>query len=156
VSHGYDPAATAPRFREEFDWTGTLDPTPALCIPECLRLLGALLPGGWAALMARNRALALAARELLGERLGVAAPAPASMIATLATVPLPTPAAGAPAAGLDGPGIMNWLRQRAVESFVAPAPGDGRLLVRVSAQVYNDLGQFGRLADLLAAALGRG
>lgn len=154
VSHGYEPEAAAPRFREEFDWTGTLDPTPALCIPACLRLLGSLLPGGWEELMARNRALALAARELLGARLGVAAPAPPSMIATLAAVPLPPPAAGAPAAGRDGAGLMNWLRERAVESFVAPAPGDGGLLVRVSAQAYNDLGQFERLADLLVEALG--
>lgn len=155
VSHGYEPDAAEPRFREEFDWTGTLDPTPALCIPACLRLLGSLLPGGWDELTRRNRSLALAARDRLAERLGVELPAPASMIATLATVPLPAARPGAPGEPLDGPGLMGWLRARGIESFVAPAPGTGRLLVRVSAQLYNDLPQFERLGERLVEALGR-
>jgi hypothetical protein len=50
---------------------------------------------------------------------------------------------------------MGWLRARGIESFVAPAPGSGRLLVRVSAQLYNDLPQFERLGERLTEALGR-
>ena len=42
--------------------------------------MGALLPGGWPELMAANHALALAARDLLCEALGIAPPAPDDMI----------------------------------------------------------------------------
>ena len=34
------------RFRLEFDWTGTADPAPYLAVPEALRFLGSLAPGG--------------------------------------------------------------------------------------------------------------
>ena len=75
ISHGY--AAGEARFKDEFDWTGTIDPTPAFCIPDCIAYLGGLLPGGWPELMATNGALALKARAILCEALGVPPPAPA-------------------------------------------------------------------------------
>lgn len=156
ISHGYEPESASPRFREEFDWTGTYDPTAVLCIPACIELLDALLPGGMSALQARNRALALAARELLAETLRTELPAPAAMIATLATVQLPAARPGSPAWGLDGMGMMSWLRARGVESFVATAPAGGGLLVRVSAQIYLGLEPYARLGSLLAEALGEG
>ena len=34
ISHGYAGGET--RFKDEFDWTGTADPTAALCIPDCI------------------------------------------------------------------------------------------------------------------------
>jgi isopenicillin-N epimerase len=49
ISHGYMAG-----FHAEFDWTGTLDPTPWLCIPAALRHIGALLPGGWPQVMQTN------------------------------------------------------------------------------------------------------
>ena len=78
ISHGY--AGGEARFKDEFDWTGTVDPTAALCIPDCIAYLGGLLPGGWPELMATNRALALKARAAICETLGVPAPAPESML----------------------------------------------------------------------------
>jgi len=47
-----------------------------------------LLPGGWPEIMARNRDLALAARELLCRALRIEAPCPAECIGSLAAVPL--------------------------------------------------------------------
>src|SRR6266852_1841482 len=41
ISHGHNlPLCGRSRFRAEFDWTGTADPTPALCVPAALRFLG--------------------------------------------------------------------------------------------------------------------
>ena len=60
ISHGY-----AMGFHAEFDWTGTFDPTPWLCVPEALRYIGSLLPGGWPQVMTVNRTLVLRARALL-------------------------------------------------------------------------------------------
>ena len=76
ISHGYSTDAGGASFRAEFDWTGTCDPTPWLCIRRRSTIVGSLLPGGWPEVMATNRALALEARAILCAALGVAAPAP--------------------------------------------------------------------------------
>src|SRR5271165_5330546 len=127
ISHGYDTG-----FRQEFDWTGTCDPTPWLCIPECLRFIGTLLPGGWPEVMAANRSLALKARDLLCSTFGTTAPAPDAMIGSIASVPLPVPAPGSPVARLDTPELAAWFRARGTETWTYAHP---LRLVRVSAQL---------------------
>src|SRR5262249_3961432 len=69
ISHGANApvAAGNPRFRAEFDWTGTDDPTPALCVPEALRFLAGLAPGGFSELRDRSRRLALEGRRIVAE-----------------------------------------------------------------------------------------
>src|SRR5437867_1051439 len=77
ISHGANsPRTDRSRFRLEFDWTGTQDPTPALAVPEAIRVVGAPLPGGWPAIMARNHALAPPPRRRLSEAVGRAVPCP--------------------------------------------------------------------------------
>ena len=89
ISHGANsPRRDRSRFRLEFDWTGTDDPTAYLCVPEAIRFMGSLLPGGWAELMENNRMKAIAARKILCEILKVAPSSPDEMIGALATVPL--------------------------------------------------------------------
>jgi isopenicillin-N epimerase len=145
ISHGFGSGLHA-----EFDWMGTSDPTAWLCIPESLRLIGSLLPGGWSEVMARNRALALQARQLLLDELALESPCPEGMIGSMASVPLPQGASGSPAARLDSKGLHDWFRERGVETWLSPVPLP---LLRVSAQLYNDLDQFRQLARLLAQAL---
>lgn len=146
ISHGYGGGMQA-----EFDWTGTSDPTPWLCIPAALRHLGAVLPGGWAQLMARNRTLALEARAVLLEALDVPPPCPAQMIGSMASILLPVAAPGAPAHGLDCRQLHAWFRARGVETWLFPEPAP---LLRISAQLYNDLDQFRALAALLRECFG--
>jgi isopenicillin-N epimerase len=154
ISHGYDVEHHGERFRAEFEWTGTSDPTAWLTIPECLRYLGGLLPGGWPELMATNRALALRARAILCAALGVEPPCPETLVGALASVPLPAPVPGAAAARLDHEALASWTRERGVESWFFPWPCAGGKLVRVSAQLYNHDAQYERLAGLLREALG--
>ena len=145
ISHGY------PRgFQAEFDWTGTCDPTPWLCIPEAIRYMGGLLPGGWPELMTRNRALALQARDILGAALDLEAPAPDGMIGSMASIALPAAEPGSPAARLDSDALCEWFRERGVRTWLYPHPVP---VLRASAQLYNNRDQYQRLATLLAEAL---
>lgn len=145
ISHGF-PAG----FQAEFDWTGTADPTALLTVPAAIRYLGSLLPGGWPELMARNRALALECRALLQDSLGVPAAAPDAMIGSIASVILPPAAPVSIAAQFDRDRVSSWFRERGVETWFHDAPLP---LLRVSAQLYNDAGQYRRLAGLLTKML---
>ncbi len=153
ISHGANsPRTDRSRFRLEFDFTGTADPTPFLCVPAALRFLDGLLPGGIPALQERNRALALRARELLGAAVGTEAPCPPEMIGSLASVILP-PGEAPPVGphGLDPLQVELWERHR-IEVPVMRWPSPRLRLLRVSPQAYNAEGQYRALAEVLRSA----
>jgi isopenicillin-N epimerase len=141
ISHGYTAG-----FHAEFDWTGTFDPTPWLCIPEAIRFMDSVLPGGWPQVMAANRSLTLQARNVLLDSIGAAVPTPEAMIGSMASIPLPPAAVGSPAYRLDYKGLHDWFRERGVETWLYPNPVP---LLRISAQLYNELEQFRQLASLV-------
>src|SRR4029077_4548490 len=88
VSHGANsPIVDRSRFRLEFDWTGTPDPTPYLALPDAIDWMAAM-PGGWPQTMAQNHALALAGRDFVATLLGVDPPAPDAMLGSMAALPL--------------------------------------------------------------------
>jgi isopenicillin-N epimerase len=153
ISHGANAVLDGQsRFRAEFDWMGTDDPSPYLAVPDALRFLEALVPGGWPALMAGNRAMALAARDVLARALGVGPPAPDAMIGALAALPLPP---GAAPAGARRDPLQAVLMERfGIEVPVMLWPTAPARLIRVSAQIYNRPDQYERLADALTSALG--
>jgi isopenicillin-N epimerase len=153
ISHG--ATAVRPgrsRFRLEFDWTGTSDPTAWLTVPKAIEYLGGLVEGGWPALMARNRALALDGRRLLCEATGTAPSCPDAMIGSIASISLP-----------DGTTDVGWrrpdpLQARLYESWsievpVMSWPAAPRRLVRISAQLYNRREHYERLAEALRKEL---
>lgn len=141
ISHGYDTG-----FQAEFDWTGTCDPTAWLCIPEAIRFMAGLLPGGWPAIMASNHALVMRARALLCDTLEVQPGCPESMIGSMATILLPEFPAGSIASRLDADGLHDWFRKRGVEVWFHAHP---RPLCRISAQLYNTFEHYERLAGML-------
>jgi len=155
VSHGHNsPRRDRSRFRLDFDWTGTHDPSAALCVPLALRVMGDLLPGGWPALMADNRAKVLAARRMLCERLGVAPHCPDEMVGAMATVGLPDgyPAAPPPPHYLD-PLQDRLLFEFKIEVPVIAWPKAPQRHLRLSAQAYNTHTEYQRLGEALEALL---
>jgi isopenicillin-N epimerase len=158
ISHGRNaPRRDRSRFRLEFDFTGTRDPSPWLVIPEAIGFMGTLLPGGWNELRSRNHALALRARALLCEALGTALPAPESMIGSLATVTLPDSRAKTDAPPLSIDPIMTalWERHR-IEVLASVWPASPGRVLRVSAQIYNEESQYVQLASALKELLAAG
>jgi len=154
ISHGAKvPRTDRPRLWLEHDWVGTVDPTPFLCIPHAIEALSSILPGGLPALQARNRALALRARELLCDVLSIPEPSPRSMIGALAAVPLPD--AGVPPATFYDPLQTRLYDEHHIEAIVSYFPQYPRRLLRVCAQAYNSLAQYERLAEVLPTELAR-
>jgi len=149
VSHGYSEP-TPRRFQAMFDWTGTSDPTAWLCIAKAISFMGGLLRGGWPELREENRRLALHARELLCRTLAVPAPAPESMIGSMASIPLPR--ASEPAPGGPDPLYLELVR-RGFETLVQPFPERPGRVLRVSAQLYNEIEDYERLAHVLPRLL---
>ena len=154
ISHGANSTRRdRSRFRLEFDWPGTFDPTPWLVIPAAIGFLGGLVPGGWDEVRRRNRALALRGRASLLRSLEIEPPCPEPMVGSLAAVPLPDATeAPRPPLGLDPLQIRLFERHR----FELPLPfwpAPPRRLLRISAQLYNRAEQYDRLAAVLREEL---
>jgi isopenicillin-N epimerase len=157
ISHGAnDPDPSRSRFRKEFDWPGTVDPTGYLAIADAIRFMGSFRPGGWDELIAHNHTLALAGRDLVCEALGVAPPVPDSMLGAMAAVPLPpslVEAAGGPealkASLYDEDRIEVPVTPWPVPAARRPDEPARAALLRISAQAYNSLSDYERLADAL-------
>ncbi len=159
ISHGANsPRTDRSRFRLEFDWTGTGDPTPFLAVPDALRFGAGLLPGGWSALQERNHRLAIDGRDRICRVLDVPTPAPDTMIGSMASIPLPLVTAPAAVQGVDlyADPVHAALLEAGIQVMVTPWPqrpdgGPWRRLVRVSAAAYNDTHDMAHLAELLPA-----
>ena len=156
ISHGYNDGwhGSGSRFHAQFDWAGTDDPSPRLCISRSLAVLAAHRVDGWAGIRASNRQLALDGRSVLLEALGATAPAPESMIGSIASVVVPADptATGQPIDPLMTALHQNW----SIEVPVWEWGSRPLRLLRISAQQYNSIEQYHRLADALGHELAVG
>lgn len=154
LSHGANSTrADRSRFRLEFDFTGTADFTPFLCVPTALRFLSGLLPGGIAALQRHNHELACYGRDALCRVLQVPAPAPDAMLGSLASVPLPPSVAEVePRTGRDPLQVALYDRHR-IEVPVMRWQAPPLRLLRISPQIYQSREQHDYLASAVATEL---
>ena len=158
ISHGANaPVPRSERFRAEFDWMGTADPSAALAVPDAIRFLGALLPGGWKEIRARNHALALAGRRLLADALEVELPCPDEMIGSMAAIGLPASSRFPipESAHVFGQNPLHdaLFREHRIEVPILLDPAKKTHLVRVSAHLYNTRDDYERLAAALLSLL---
>jgi isopenicillin-N epimerase len=153
ISHGANSRRSdRSRFRLEFDWPGTFDPTPWLVIPDAIEFLGSLFAGGIDGLRRHNHELALYGRAELVEALKIAPPCPESMVGSLAAVPLPERRGEAAAAEAD-PLQKELFERHRIEVPLPPWPAPPKRLLRISAQAYNRHDEYDRLAQLLPGLL---
>jgi isopenicillin-N epimerase len=148
ISHGANATRTdRSRFLLEFDWTGTFDPTAWLCVPHALSFMES--HGGWPEVMRRNNALALLARDLLCDTLGIAPPAPDAMLGAMAAVPIADAMPNTDPWLFGDPLMDKLLFQHHIEVPIVPWPAPPKRLLRISAQLYNELADYEKLAAAL-------
>jgi isopenicillin-N epimerase len=141
TSHGYEGS-----FHDQFDWTGTADPTPYLSIPAALDFMAAL---GWDRVRSHNHALAGRGRAVLGEALGTDPQVPEGAFGSMAIVALPD---GYGATREEALAIQARLYD--VDRIEVPvASWNDRGYVRLSAQAYNAPTEYDRLASALPMRL---
>lgn len=131
VSHGLGQGFVA-----EFDWTGTRDPSAYLAVPAALAFRQTF---GDSRIKERNRALAEAAGRFLAKAWGTRLGAPEALAGSMRMVRLPID--GRPHGDVR---LALWRDHRIDVPVNALAGG---LWVRVSAQIYNDMDDYRRLAE---------
>jgi isopenicillin-N epimerase len=127
---------------QEFDWTGTRDPSAMLCAPAGIAFMRDVL--GIPAMRRWNHDLVWGMAQRLAARWGQPFTTPEALVGCMASVALPERIAelgeGAAAA------LKDWLlHERRIEAQVLSLRG--RVHVRLAAQVYNDESDYERLAD---------
>lgn len=131
---------------QEFDWTGTRDPSAVLSAPAGLAFMCDVL--GLEAMRGWNHDLAWRMAHMLAARWGQAWTTSEAMVGCMASVPLPARIDALGEAAV--PALKDWLlHERRIEAQVLAIRG--RAHVRLAAQVYNDESDFERLADAVAA-----
>jgi isopenicillin-N epimerase len=142
ASHGLDLG-----YQSAFDWTGTRDPTAILAVPAALDFFDR---AGWPDVRQHNNDLARRGAELVAGRIGTSYPHVDDLAAAMRLVPLPAALTETEARALEA-------RLLAEHGVVVPVTSHGGWRwLRVSAQLYNTLEDYERLAGaLISAAAGR-
>jgi isopenicillin-N epimerase len=152
ISHGNNqlrPGYT--RLQDRFDWSGTTDPSAKFSVADAIQWMGMLMPGGWREVRQRNHGLAVKARRILCERLGTEPMCPESMLGSMATVRLPARFQGRQLNGRFEIEQVKLYRDFGVEVPFLRIGTPTERFIRVSAQLYNAVGEY----EYLAEALGR-
>lgn len=135
ISWGLDNGMSA-----EFDLTGTRDPSPWLAAPAALAMLHDF---GFERVCAYNHDLVWRAAGHLAERWGTEFAIPESMVPTMVAIPATPPDRYTSA---DAQQLKDRLLfDEQIE--VAAYEQGGAIVVRVSAQIYNDMDDIDRLAE---------
>jgi isopenicillin-N epimerase len=131
-------------FTTEFDWVGTRDPSAYLAAPAGIAFMKEL---GIDAMRAYNHELAWEGARLLGAAWGTELTFEESMVGAMATVALPRRLGSS---GEDAARLRDALLE-GDRIEVQLHAWQGKLWVRISTQVYNDLSEVDRLAKAIMA-----
>ncbi len=129
-------------FQEEFAWTGTRDFTPWLSIGAAIDFLNEI-----GIERSRNyiKPLLIDARKIITEAMGVEYASPIEMLETMVAFPLP----GNPKASLK---YIDTLHDIIFDEYNIEVPilqVNGHCYLRISVNIYNELSDYQKLADVL-------
>jgi isopenicillin-N epimerase len=141
ASHGYPGT-----FGDEFDWTGTHDPTPYLSVPAALDFGEQL---GWDRIRTHNHELAAYGRRIVAEAVGTPQLVPDEAFGSMSIVAVPNGMATTEEQAVRLQARL-YERHRIEVPFTA---WNDRCLVRLSAQVYNAPSEYAHLAEVLPSVL---
>jgi len=136
----------------DFDYVGTNDYTANLVLPVAIAHMGAQLQGGWDALHQRNHDLVREGAAIVRDALGASDTIPESMIGTMVGVPVPGPRV--PGSVYDDALWDALYTKHHIQVPVWQIPGVHDRVMRLSAQLYNTIEDFEKLAKALHAELG--
>ena len=154
ISHGASvDGSKNERIRLEFDWTGTQDITPWLCIPKSIEYIDSLVEGGWVEVMEHNTNLAIEVRNMILEVLGTSKMCPDSMIVGLSAVALP--GEGVATKSVLEPDPLHTLlyEKYNVQVPVFGWPHHNRRYLRTASYLYNSIEEYRYLAEILKKEL---
>ncbi|KAL8279230.1 hypothetical protein RQP46_008267 [Phenoliferia psychrophenolica] len=162
IGHYYtirEPSPTGnPDWTSEFEWNGTIDWSPLLSINAALDFRA--FCGGEKRITDYCHTLAIEGGELVAGILGTETmrnkEGEGELVANMINVRLPIepPSASVPAAEARRTMDVqkNYLQQTQIDHYQTMAPGfihAGKLWVRLSAQIYNDIEDFRKIGDVL-------
>ncbi len=149
ISHGLSAPADL-RMQAMFDWTGTQDFTPFLCLGDSIRWMNTRMTGGLSAVMAHNHQLAIKGRDVLMDMLGIELqPVADDLLGAMASLPISDEGI-IESVGFNMPlPLQRMLFDLGVEVPIIPWPKRPHRLVRISAQIYNEIGEYVRLGEVL-------
>ena len=137
ISHGYSDG-----YIDEFDWVGTRDASAQLSLPSALAFMDAY---GFGNIRRHNTELANEAADMLTSAWNTERGAGEALTGSLATIRLPD--------GLgDNQQDANALRAHLVDHDRIQVPiraVAGKLWCRISAQIYNDVTEYEKLAQAI-------
>lgn len=138
ISHGFGRG-----YIEEFDWTGTRDPSAFLAVEAALAFHETL---GGASLRERNKTLAQRGAGILASALGTAIGARPEYSGAMQLVRLPIIGPATPERALAA---RHELEIRGCDAPVSAV--DGGFWLRLSAQAYNEEADYERLATIVTS-----
>jgi isopenicillin-N epimerase len=139
ISHGFGQG-----YHQEFDWIGTRDASAQFVLPEALAFLERL---GEPDIRAHNHDLAISAAAMLADDWGTRLGASSAHTGSMAMIELPI---ATPATHEGAMEIRMMLLERDKVQVPINALG-GRFWARISAQIYNHMDDYGRLAQAVKA-----
>lgn len=165
---GFKPLALSCRVHElrddrqpflcDFDYMGTNDYTGNLVVPVAIQHMGSQLPSskeqsGWDALYKRNHDLVVEGANLIFDAIGIKQQIPESMIGTMVGIPIPPPQSGEVTNGeIYDDALWDALyTKHNIQVPVWALPGIHPRVMRVSAQLYNTIEDFEKLARAMKA-----
>ena len=139
ISHGYGQG-----YEAEFDWIGTRDASAQFAVPDALAFLDRL---GAADIMEHNRDLALRAAAMLAAAWNTRIGADRDHTGSMAMIELPIAGPVSHEGALETRAIL--LERHGVQVPINAI--DNRYWARISAQIYNEIEDYERLATAFTA-----